>query len=39
MEFYGWWMVGDCDREGCGHSIAYHIPFSGCLKCDCEEYQ
>lgn len=35
-----WWhqMVGDCGRRGCGHSIAYHFPFTGCIKCDCEEY-
>lgn len=29
-------MVGDCGR--CGHSIAYHMPFVGCVKCDCEEF-
>jgi len=30
---------GDCSRRGCHHSIAYHMPLIGCLKCDCEEYQ
>jgi hypothetical protein len=34
-----WWMIGDCGRRGCGHSVAYHLPFAGCIKCDCEEYQ
>lgn len=36
-----WWhnMIGDCDRRGCGHSLAYHLPFAGCTKCDCEEYK
>lgn len=29
-------MFGDCDR--CGHSVAYHAPLVGCLKCDCEEF-
>jgi hypothetical protein len=28
---------GDCSR--CRHSIAYHLPFVGCTKCDCDEYQ
>jgi len=36
-----WWhnMIGDCDRRGCGHSFAYHVPLVGCMKCDCEEYK
>ncbi len=29
-------MLGDCRR--CGHSIAYHLPFAGCLKCSCDEF-
>ena len=29
-------MIGDCGW--CGHSIAYHIPLYGCVKCDCDEY-
>jgi hypothetical protein len=29
-------MVGDCDD--CGHSIGYHLPFIGCTKCSCSEY-
>lgn len=29
-------MIGDC--EDCGHSIAYHLPFVGCTKCDCDEF-
>jgi hypothetical protein len=28
---------GDCSR--CHHSIAYHLPLVGCVKCDCDEYQ
>lgn len=30
-------MFGDCKR--CKHSLAYHAPLLGCLKCSCEEYQ
>jgi hypothetical protein len=29
-------MVGDCDD--CGHSIAYHLPWVGCTKCNCDEF-
>lgn len=29
-------MIGDCDN--CGHSFAYHVPLSGCVKCSCGEY-
>ncbi len=29
-------MIGDCDD--CGHSIAYHMPIVGCVKCSCDEY-
>jgi predicted nucleic-acid-binding Zn-ribbon protein len=29
-------MIGDCDN--CGHSAMYHMPFVGCVKCDCEEF-
>jgi len=29
-------VFGDCR---CGHSIIYHIPFTGCLKCDCDEFR
>ncbi len=29
-------MFGDCSR--CGHSVAYHMPFVGCVKCDCSEF-
>jgi len=32
-------MIGDCSRSYCKHSIVYHAPVVGCLKCDCEEYQ
>lgn len=32
-------MIGDCSRPGCGHSIAYHVPIVGCMKCDCDEYK
>lgn len=28
-------MFGDCD---CGHSILYHAPLAGCLKCGCDEF-
>ncbi len=28
--------LGDCDR--CRHSIAYHVPLLGCMKCNCDEY-
>lgn len=27
---------GDCSR--CRHSIAYHLPLTGCIKCNCDEY-
>ena len=27
---------GDCNN--CGHSIMYHVPIAGCMKCDCDEY-
>lgn len=26
----------DCEREGCGHPLAFHDP---CNKCDCAGYQ
>lgn len=29
-------MLGDCDN--CGHSIMYHLPLAGCVKCSCEEF-
>ena len=29
-------MIGDCDR--CGHSVAYHAPLFGCMKCSCSEF-
>ena len=29
-------MIGDCDW--CGHSIAYHVPLVGCIKCSCDEF-
>jgi len=29
-------MLGDCK---CGHSLIYHAPFVGCLKCDCDEFR
>ncbi len=29
-------MIGDCSR--CGHSVIYHVPLTGCIKCDCEEF-
>lgn len=29
-------MFGDCDN--CGHSVMYHVPLAGCIKCDCEEF-
>ena len=29
-------MFGDCKR--CGHSVMYHLPLAGCLKCDCDEF-
>lgn len=29
-------MTGDCDD--CGHSIIYHVPLVGCMKCDCDEF-
>lgn len=29
-------MTGDCDD--CGHSIIYHFPLFGCIKCSCDEY-
>lgn len=32
-------MFGDCSRRECGHSITYHVPIGGCLKCDCDEYK
>jgi len=28
---------GDCDR--CTHSIVYHLPLTGCTKCECDEYR
>jgi len=28
-------VIGDCD---CGHSVLYHLPLAGCLKCDCDEF-
>jgi len=28
--------IGDCT---CGHSIMYHAPLMGCIKCDCDEYR
>ncbi len=28
-------MLGDC---ACGHSIIYHVPIAGCMKCDCDEF-
>lgn len=27
---------GDCDE--CGHSILYHVPIFGCMKCGCDEF-
>lgn len=29
-------MIGDCKE--CGHSIMYHVPFTGCIKCSCDEF-
>jgi hypothetical protein len=29
-------MIGDCKR--CGHSVVYHMPLLGCMKCNCEEF-
>jgi hypothetical protein len=29
-------MIGDCDQ--CGHSVVYHLPLAGCIKCDCDEF-
>ena len=29
-------MIGDC--SSCGHSLAYHLPLAGCVKCDCDEF-
>ncbi len=29
-------MLGDCDN--CGHSVAYHLPLAGCIKCSCDEF-
>jgi hypothetical protein len=29
-------MIGDCGY--CGHSIAYHMPLMGCIKCECDEF-
>ncbi len=29
--------IGDCSY--CGHSIVYHAPMVGCLKCSCDEYE
>lgn len=29
-------VIGDCDR--CGHSVIYHLPLAGCMKCDCDEF-
>jgi len=29
-------VLGDCSY--CGHSIAYHMPFMGCMKCSCSEF-
>lgn len=26
----------DCEREGCGHPLAFHDP---CSKCDCPGYE
>lgn len=28
--------AGDCGD--CGHSIIYHAPFVGCIKCSCDEF-
>jgi len=38
---YGWTLkaplaFGDCR---CGHSVAYHLPLAGCLKCGCDEFR
>lgn len=36
-------MIGDCDN--CGHSIVYHVPLVGCVKCSygdpysCKEFK
>ena len=30
-------VKGDCDE--CGHSILYHVPIFGCLKCSCDEFR
>lgn len=27
---------GDCR---CGHSVAYHLPLVGCMKCGCDEFR
>lgn len=29
-------MIGDC--SDCGHSVLYHMPLVGCVKCDCDEF-
>ena len=29
-------MFGDC--SWCSHSIIYHTPGLGCMKCNCEEF-
>lgn len=29
-------MFGDCSY--CGHSVAYHVPMVGCMKCNCDEF-
>lgn len=29
-------MIGDCKH--CQHSVAYHLPFVGCIKCPCDEF-
>ena len=33
--FMGLRVIGDCE---CGHSILYHLPVAGCLKCSCDEF-
>lgn len=30
-------MIGDCDN--CGHSVIYHFPLAGCVKCKCGEFR
>ena len=29
-------VFGDCR---CGHSVMYHLPLAGCMKCSCDEFR